>query len=363
MENKIFNEDWEVLTKFFPKGWETQAKALGALVRQRKIKSANDLMRILLIHGADGLSLRHTSTISKQSQLCELSDVAIMKRLQKSSEWFRWMSLELLKDKKLLPEKPEWLKDYNVKSVDASVITEPGSTGTDWRLHYSLELFGLRCSEFTITDPSVGESLTNFTVEPGDLILGDRAYGRLKGLSYVKERGGDFLIRLKNKSFTIYKNNGKEFNLNTALKKLKIGEIGEWYVYGMPNSKQRLDLRICVIKKSKRAASESIKKAKKVYSRKQLKIDPLTLELQKYIIVITSLGSAIDARLILELYRSRWQIEIAFKRLKSIMNVGHLPKLDKESAKGWLHVKLFASLLAQAIVDEGRLFSPWGYSI
>ena len=64
----------------------------------------------------------------------------------------------------------------------------------------------------------------------------------------------------------------------------------------------------------------------------------------------------------LELYRIRWQIEIAFKRLKSIMGLGHLPKKDEESLRAWLHGKLFAALLAQAIVDEGAFFFIIGIS-
>ena len=86
-----------------------------------------------------------------------------------------------------------------------------------------------------------------------------------------------------------------------------------------------------------------------------------TIGLHRYVILITSLPEDVTASQALELYRIRWQIEIAFKRLKSIMGLGHLPKKDVESARAWLHGKLFVALLAQAIVDEGAFFSPWGY--
>jgi hypothetical protein len=36
------------------------------------------------------------------------------------------------------------------------------------------------------------------------------------------------------------------------------------------------------------------------------------------------------------LYRSRWQIELAFKRMKSLMGLGHLPKKDPVSCRAWL---------------------------
>jgi hypothetical protein len=45
------------------------------------------------------------------------------------------------------------------------------------------------------------------------------------------------------------------------------------------------------------------------------------------------------------------------------MGLGHLPKTDPVSAQAWLHGKVFVALLTQAMVDEGRTFSPWGYEV
>jgi hypothetical protein len=358
----IFNEDWKVLTKFFPKGWRAQAKKLEVLKRKRKIKSTNILLRVLLIHLVDGCSLRETVTRAKQGKLAHLSDVALLKRLKSSSEWFRWMSLELLKRRGLEITPPNWLKDYQVKSVDASVITEPGSTGTDWRLHYCLHLYSLQCDQFIITRPEIGESFLNFKVNESDLLIGDRVYGSLKGLNYVTEKGAHYIVRLKNKAFTILED-GHEFVMIDKFKNLDVGQIGNWTVVGRTADGRELSMRLCVIKKSQKEAQRSIKKALKEAKKKQKNISKDTLELHRYIILATSLDHSISAQLILELYRFRWQIEIAFKRLKSIIGLGHLPKVDKESSRAWLHGKIFVALLAQAIVDEGRYFSPWGYPI
>ena len=107
---------------------------------------------------------------------------------------------------------------------------------------------------------------------------------------------------------------------------------------------------------SEEAAEQSIRRAKKELSKKQRSLDPETLALHRFIILATSLPQSISSNQVLELYRARWQVELAFKRLKSIMGLGHLPKEDEESAKAWLHGKLLVSCLAQAIVDEGRFF-------
>jgi len=259
---------------------------------------------------------------------------------------------------------PDWLSDYQVRTIDASVISEPGSTGTDWRLHYSIKLFGLQCDQFLISRPGVGESFVNFGVNKNDLLLGDAAYCGFRGLAHVSNRGGYFLVRFKNKAFTLLQENKKEFRMLVELKKLSYGEVGDWSVQATTsNSNNKLAIRVCAIKKSEEEAEKSLKKVLRAMRKKQRKIDPETLELHRYVILLTSLPNNIKRDLIMELYRSRWQIEVAFKRLKSIMGLGHLHKIDEESAQAWLHGKLLVALLAQAIVDEGRFFSPWGYPV
>jgi hypothetical protein len=359
---KYFNEDWKVLSSFLPQGWTVKAKELGALTRTRNIRSANVLIRLLLIHLADGYSLRETSVIAKQGKLANISDVALLKKLKNCSDWLNWMSTEFLKTKYPTRFPQGKLSSYKMKSVDASIITEPGSTGTDWRLHYCINLQSLKCDQFIITKPTKGESFTNFKIEQGDLFIGDRAYGRLKGLMYIKKEKGDFIVRMKNKAFPIIRE-GKEFNMLEEFQNIHDGESKEWEIEGSSEGLSRMPLRLCVIKKSKEQAEQAIKKAKRYASKGMRKLDPETLELQKYIILLTSLPKDISKDLVLETYRYRWQIEIAFKRLKSILGLGHLPKKDEESCMAWLHGKLFVALLAQAIVDEGRHFSPWGYPI
>ncbi len=58
-------ENWEVLLSFLPGGWQKEARELGALVRCRKFVNAESLLRTLLIHLADGCSLRACEEIGK----------------------------------------------------------------------------------------------------------------------------------------------------------------------------------------------------------------------------------------------------------------------------------------------------------
>jgi hypothetical protein len=273
------------------------------------------------------------------------------------------MAVEMLQRRAGPYVRPTWLENYRVRVVDASVVCEPGSTGTDWRVHYSLYLYGLQCDEFHITGPKVGESFTRFRVSSGDLMLGDRAYGHLKGFRYVLSHDGHFLTRLKNKAFSLRNAAGDTCSLAGLVGSLQVGEVGDWALFGQATGQEDLPLRICALRLSEEAAAESIRRAKKELSKKQRSLDPETLALHRYVVLATSLPDSILSHQVVELYRARWQVELSFKRLKSIMGLGHLPKEDEESAKAWLHGKMLVSCLAQAIVDEGRFFSPWGYPL
>ncbi len=361
---KAWNENWRCLKRFLPEGWEEMARPLGAWRRQpRSIASSEALLRLLLIHLADGCSLREAVVRARQGGVADISDVALMKRLRASGEWLRWMTMQLLQRRGASVARPAWLSAYNVRAVDASVVCEPGSTGTDWRVHYSLRLFDLQCDEFYLTGPRVGESFRRFKVAPGDLLLGDRAYGHLKGFRHVLAHGGHFISRLKNKAFGLCEASGKAISLTQLLAPLEVGGQGDWPLLAQAKKQTGLPLRICALRLSEEAAEQAIRRARREQRKKQRSLNPETLALHRYVVLAVSLPDAVSAEQVLELYRARWQIELAFKRLKSIMGLGHLPKEDEESAKAWLQGKMLVAFLAQAIVDEGRFFSPWGYPL
>ena len=135
MENAPPNalaEDWDLLMSFFPSDWREQAEASGALRGLRQDKSAESYLRVLLMHLGCGFSLRETVVRAKHAQLADLSDVALLKRLRKSKPWLQQLCCSLFAERALSGSPsgaPCW------RLIDASLVSEPGKTGSQWRVH------------------------------------------------------------------------------------------------------------------------------------------------------------------------------------------------------------------------------------
>ncbi len=363
VDRKFVFEDWKVLVSVFPPGWRELAQKTGALKGLRKNKSAENLMRTLLLHIACGYSLRETAVRAKEAGIAELSDVALLKRLKKSSRW-----LQELANQMLFENNPSMFPKFDIQMrvFDASVIHEPGKTGSQWRLHYGLRLPSLECDYFELTPTDGagnGEALYRYPINAGEYVIADRGYCTTAGILYVAaEKNAYVLVRCSsNRPFT--NPDGSPFVLLDHLALLdQTGTTGSWPVSIRNDKGSEVHGRICAIRKSETAIAESQKRAKDRAARKQQKIKPETLEIAKYVVVFTNFPEQrFTAEDVLNWYRVRWQVELVFKRFKSIAQIGHLPKHDQESSKAWLFGKLFLALTTERVIRLASDFSPWGY--
>lgn len=356
-------EDWAAIRAYLPAGWQERAVEMGAMRRARGFRSAEALLRTLLIHLAEGCSLRETAVRARAGRLAEVSDVAIWKRLQTSEDWLRWMALELTSGYGTRGV-PDGRGRLRLRVVDATTVSEPGSTGSDWRLHYALELKTLRCDFFELTDVHGGESYTRVPVRAGDLMLGDRGYESLEGVSHVVRHQGEVLVRMKAIGLPLKGPGGGRFDLLERWQGLGVGEVGEWKVRMASADHGDIAGRVCAVRRSQTAAALAEKRLRARCSRSGCAPQAAALQATQYVSVFTTVSPAMLRALeVLELYRGRWQIETCFKRLKSVIGLGHLPKYDDRSCRAWLYGKLLVALLAEHLVHEARHFSPWGYPL
>jgi hypothetical protein len=257
----------------------------------------------------------------------------------------------------LLVEKPGWLKDRNVLLLDGSEDARSGRERLCFMLHYRMNLFTLEAREFAITGEETGEKLANFTkLGPQDIVVGDRAYGTLAGLAHLKKYGADYVIRMRGRAFNPYDEKGGKIGLMmefSGLMPWKHGEITAWRVI---NGKKE-PVRICAVRKDAVNERKGLQRLKSG----GIQVSALRKEYNKYITVMTSLGKDVGAEQVLELYRMRWQIEIAFKRLKSLFGYNEMPARKTENIKTWFYGKLLLAALCETLVNTGR-FPPSGGS-
>ncbi len=355
-------DDWDIVKKFLPVGWEKKATKLGALQRKRKMKSAETLLRVLLIHLAEGKSLRTTSAYASEVGLCDLTDVALLQRLQASQEWFHWIAVELFALLQGSPLPNDLFHHYRIRLVDGSSISEPGSTGTDWRLHYSFLLSNLRCDTFTITSAKTGEAFQRYPVSPGDLLIGDRGYCQRKGIVHVVQHHGHVLVRFHSTNLPLFRRSGRPFVVLEHLRQRDPEDIGDWDVwFKNPDGGNVIKGCLCSIRKSQGAVEKAKKQLRHMASKKGRTLRPETLEHAEYITVFTTTTRHVFTGMrLVSLYRARWQVELVFKRLKSMIGVGHLPKHDPDSCLAWLYGKMVVALLVERLYQEAEFFSPGG---
>jgi hypothetical protein len=361
----MLNEDWDVLVSFLPPSWQWLAVRARVLKGLRKGKSAASFLRVLLLHVANGLSLRETAVRAREGGLADLSDVAVLKRLRKSKNWLRQLCLALFRERGLPLGRTGGVQ---LRVFDATNVKEPGRTGSVWRIHYSVRIPSLTCDFFRLTETSgegTGESFRQFPVNAGDHVLADRGYCHGPGIRHIASHQAYVCVRLNSQSLPLRDTHGALFPLIERLSTVKqAGQVACWPVSVCELGEAPVWGRLCVVRKTQAAAAAEIKRCKRLASKKQTRLKPETLAMAEYVALFTTFPEeAFTPAEVLSWYRMRWQVELVFKRFKQLARLGHLPKHDQESSQAWLYGKLFAALLTEKIIGHARTLSPWGYDL
>lgn len=362
----LLEYQWPYILSFLPslEVLEKSAKETGALVRKRNVRSASDLLRLIFAYGFCGLSLRQTAAWAHVANVAEISNVALLKRLRASEKWLGQLLAIKLAESATPPPMAE--SAHRVRLIDATSITKPGGKGIDWRIHLGFDLHALAIDHIELTDVKGGESFTRFEGKKGELFIGDAGYAHRRGLQSLVDDQADFIVRLSWQNVPLmHADKSSPFDIPNALRSLPEAAVGDFDVFVKPSkTNSAIAARLVAVAKSEAAAEAARVRVMRERSRKGRSVDPRTLESAGYIFVLTSLSrDTYDANKILELYRFRWQVELAFKRMKSLLSLDALPAKDPPLAKTFLYAKLLAALLLEDLTEAFLAFSPWGYRL
>lgn len=322
----VFEWKWSAARKFLPVDLDGVAVECGALTRRRRVEGGEALVRLLLLVGLPKVNLKRAVQMARDTGLAAMSAPALFKRLKKAEALLSALFFHTLRFSVDVGER--WGK-WRLLAVDATTLCGPGATGTDQRLHTVYDLNrGLPVS-VEITDRRGGEALwRHHSFGAGDLVLGDSGYGYNNSFLWALQAGASILVRFNFQTVKLYDEQGERIWADTVNATLPDSGTVE------------VKVRLPGWSKPLRAVGARNPKGEPVW-------------------LLTDLSEEdLPTSQVRELYRKRWQVELYFKRLKSLVDLDELPTRDGPTARPWIWAKLVLASLAVLLAHER--FSPWG---
>jgi len=360
MAAKILDE-WKTLVSLLPDEWERLAhdhKLLETKYGNAKITSADDLLRLILVHAAADLPLRQTVALVAEAGGPDISPMRLHKKMIRAADYLHALVSAMVRAPANLS--PQQWAGYVVSLVDATVISRPGSVNGDARIHHRLRLSDLKYLQIRSTGIDEGETLCRFEFEPGELVVGDRGYSHARGVAHALDHGADVLIRLNHASMPVLARGSKQpVDLIALARSLHSGGVLERRVLVQHKTKRltrEIEGRVCIMRLPE---SEARKARKRAHQEHGAKVSEQVLELAGYVVLFTTVpADRLSASLCVELYRLRWQIELQFKRWKSLCGFDRMPNFRADTIASWLYAKILAAVLLERLTSLHSEVSP-----
>lgn len=346
MQGHALHEDqWEYVRTLLPSDLEESARQTKALLRCRNVPDAAALMRMALAYALSDLSLKDVAAWASALEVAEITGPGLFYRLREAEVWLERVLAQVLAE-----QVPQAVGGWPVRVVDATVINGPGQKAVQWRAHVLINPSSGSFRSVELTDDSGGEKLSRHPVQKGEIILGDRAYGTARGVYAVRQGEAHVVVRFN--PATLRTCDEKRQRIFLQEKEAEVPKTGA----------SELSILIPVPPKpTKSHKTWSLAKAIDWVPARAIAARTRTGEV---IWILTTLNPAeLPTIGVLALYRLRWQIELLFKRLKSLLHLDTLPSRQGPTAKSWMLARLIAAALAQRLVQPSGPLSPWGYQL
>jgi hypothetical protein len=345
--------DWEEIVNRLggAAALEAGARGTGALVRARVFKNAVDLLRMILAYCLGDKGLRSTAAWATSIGLVDVSNVALLYRLRRCGDW-----LAMLVGQALAAGAPQASQGRLIRIVDATTVPKAGRLAKTrnrlWRVHGAFDLPGERFGFFELTDETGGERLDRIPVVAGEIRIADRAYLQPDRMACVLEAGADILVRAGWRNARWLEADGAPVDLIAAFRNGSAQGLIDRPILIARKGGDALALRMVAVKKPPEAVEVAKRKARQAARKGGHQISKGTLAAAEWVILITSLRpEAFTTADVLALYRLRWRIELAFKRLKSLIGLKGPPGTDERSARPYVLAHLLTILLLEPLVD------------
>lgn len=345
--------DWAAIEAVLPAGWRqlavdmkvirpNLAPQLGA-----KVTDIGVILRLVLYQVAKNCGLEFATAMFAAAGLLAISFVALHKWMKKLGPYLAELLAQMVRDEQAMFAPERWA-GYEMVLLDASAVMRPGAKTTTSRVHYALRLTDLGVVEAHVTDEKGGETLRRFRPEPGQLWIGDRGYANPPGISHAVDRGADVLIRYNRGSLPLYDVAGRAIDVQNKLSKLRnAGRPRQWSAWIHVDGERRLAGRLCAVRLPADKAEEARTRARREQG---TEVTAQTLAMAEFVVVFTTVPrDRLTCDMLLVLYRARWQVELAFKRSKSITGLDRLPNFRSDTIQSWVCGKLLLHQIARRL--------------
>lgn len=360
--DSLLNEDWAATVARLggADALGVSARVTKAFARGRKVPNAVALLRVVLAYCLGEWGLRSTAAWSTAIGLADLSNVALLDRLRQCGDWFA-----MLVGQVLASAAPRASQGRLIRLLDGTTVPQAGREARQhnrlWRIHSAFDLPSERFGDFVVTDEHGGEQPDRIPVVKGEIRVADRAFLQPDRIAHVLEDGGDVVVQAGWRNACWLDAEGERVDLQDAFRKAVDGLIDR-PIWIRRKSGPAIALRLIALRKSAADAAEARRKARRQARKEGYQLSDEGLAAADWMILVTSLKTAaFPTNDVLALYRLRWRVELAFKRLNSLVGLKGPP--GRHEACQALRARPFAhDPIARAAHRCARGLSPLGHS-
>lgn len=349
-------DDWRALAAHLPANYALLAvehKQLQTQYGNAKITTADWLLRLILLHVGANLPLRQTVALMAEAGGPELSAMRLHMKMRRATPYLRALVERMVGW--TASAKPELWAGYSMVLIDATAVCGPGATGTDARIHTKLRASDVSILDAVVTDVRGGETFRHFQFAPGELAIVDRAYCNANNVALALASGADILVRFNRTSLPL-SHEGSAVDPLATLRRLGDADVLDLPVY-FDHEGDRIAARLIAQRLPAEAAARARVRLQKEHGAAH--VSKNSLEAAAYVVLLTTAPRArMSSTRCLEAYRLRWQIELQFKRWKSLCGFDRLPNYRDDTIVAWIYAKVLLGILLDRMSSIRDELSP-----